>query len=153
LIAQEIGLNDSLVNDIRIGSLLHDIGKIGIPDSILLKKSKLTVEEMEVMKGHPSTGMSILGQVKLLDPMLPCIAEHHERLDGSGYPAKLTDRQISWMGRIVAVADVFDAMTSYRPYRQPGTSEDVLGYLDYQAGLLFDKNCVRALGDVIRRKD
>jgi putative nucleotidyltransferase with HDIG domain len=151
LIARQLGLDEALMNDIRIGSLLHDIGKIGIPDSILLKNGKLNPEENELIRGHPRTGASILSQVKLLDPMRPAILEHHERLDGSGYPAKLTDKQISWMGRIVAVADVFDAMTSNRPYRQALSTQEVLTYLCSKAGLLFDAPCVRALDEILAR--
>lgn len=153
LIARELGLDETLVNDVRIGSLLHDIGKIGIPDSILLKNGTLNFEEIELMRQHPRTGVNILSEVKLLDPMRPAILEHHERLDGSGYPAKLTDQQISWMGRIVAVADVFDAMTSKRPYRQAMSVQEVLSYLQQKAGSLFDAPCVRALENILARSN
>ncbi len=153
LMAREIGLDETSVNDIRVGSLLHDIGKIGIPDSILLKTGKLDAEEFRVIEKHPRTGVNILSQVKLLGPMLPAILEHHERLDGSGYPAKLTGRQISWMGRIVAVADVFDAMTSNRPYRQALSIREVLAYLDDKAGVLYDPTCVRALDTILARSN
>jgi putative nucleotidyltransferase with HDIG domain len=151
MIARELGLNETLVNDIRIGSLLHDIGKIGIPDAILLKKGKLDIDENELMREHPRTGVSIMSQVKLLDPMRPAILEHHERLDGSGYPAKLVDKQISWMGRIVAVADVFDAMTSNRPYRMALKVEEVFSYLYDKSGILFDEQCIQALDNVLTR--
>ncbi len=150
-IARELGLDETAVNDIRIGSLLHDIGKIGIPDSILLKNGKLSDIESELMKGHPRTGVNILSQVKLLDPMRPAILEHHERLDGSGYPLKLSDKQISWMGRIVAVADVYDAMTSNRPYRPALRGDVVLTYLHEKASILFDASCVHALDDILAR--
>jgi putative nucleotidyltransferase with HDIG domain len=153
LIAQELGLDETMVNDLRIGSLLHDIGKIGIPDSVLLKVGSLTGSEMELIREHPRTGVNILSQVKLLEPMCPAILEHHERLDGSGYPAKLVDKQISWMGRIVAVADVFDAMTSNRPYRQALSVQEVLDYMDSQAGLLFDAACVQALSNILTRSN
>jgi HD-GYP domain-containing protein (c-di-GMP phosphodiesterase class II) len=83
--------------------------------------------------------------------MRPAILEHHERLDGSGYPAKLTDKQISWMGRIVAVTDVFDAMTSNRPYRQALSVGEVLSYLHDKAGILFDAPCVEALDYILAR--
>ena len=152
-IAQELGFDEASVNDIRIGSLLHDIGKIGIPDSILLKNGRLSNQEFESIQEHPRTGANILSQVKLLDPMRPAILEHHERLDGSGYPAKLTDRQISWMGRIVAVTDVFDAMTSNRPYRQALSIPEVLSYLRVNAGILFDADCIQALDDVLARSN
>jgi putative nucleotidyltransferase with HDIG domain len=151
LISQELGLEEAIVNDIRIGSLLHDIGKIGIPDSILLKNGKLSVEETETIKKHPYTGINILSQVKLLEPMKPAISEHHERLDGSGYPNHLKESQISLMGRIVAVADVFDAMTSDRPYRPALSVKDVLVHLKKYASTLFDLSCVQALETIIMR--
>jgi HD-GYP domain-containing protein (c-di-GMP phosphodiesterase class II) len=150
-IAREIGLNENSVNDVRIGSLFHDIGKIGIPDSILLKNSPLTNEEFQIIKKHPKTGINILSQVKPLGPMLPAILEHHERLDGSGYPAELIGKQISWMGRIVAVADVFDAMTSNRPYRKALSVQEVLAYLNENSGILFDATCVQALKAILAR--
>jgi putative nucleotidyltransferase with HDIG domain len=153
LIARELGLDETSVNDLRIGSLFHDIGKIGIPDAILLKNGKLTEQEIEFIKLHPRTGVNILSQVKLLEPMTPAILEHHERLDGSGYPSKLTDKQISWMGRIVAVADVYDAMTSNRPYRMGLCSQDVITYLHEKAGILFDAECVRALDQALTRSN
>jgi len=153
MIACELGLDETSVNDLRIGSLFHDIGKIGIPDAILSKNGKLTDHEKEFIKLHPRTGVNILSQVKLLEPMTPAILEHHERLDGSGYPSKLIDKQISWMGRIVAVADVYDAMTSNRPYRMGLCSQDVLAYLDENAGKLFDRECVRALGQALNRSN
>ena len=153
LISQELGLDESMVNDIRIGSLLHDIGKIGIPDLILLKDSKLTAEEYEIIKRHPNTGVNILSQVKLLEPILPAIAEHHERLDGSGYPSKIIGKQISLMGQIVAVADVFDAMTSDRPYRPILSVAEVLSYLQDNAGILFNQTCVQALDNILARSN
>jgi putative nucleotidyltransferase with HDIG domain len=153
LISQVLGLEESLINDIRIGSLLHDIGKIGIPDSILLKEDELTPEEFAIIRGHPNTGVNILSQVKLLEPMLPAIAEHHERLDGSGYPFNMTTRQISLMGRIVAVADVFDAMTSNRPYRPALSVSKVLKYLEENVGKLFDSACVQALANILAKSN
>jgi putative nucleotidyltransferase with HDIG domain len=151
LISRELGLDESLINDIRIGSLLHDIGKIGISDAILLKAGRVTPDEYAVIQKHPQKGVEILSQVKLLEPMLPAIAEHHERLDGSGYPANLTDKEISLMGRIVAVADVFDAMTSQRPYRPALSVPEVLSYLRENAGTLFDSACVQALDKILAK--
>lgn len=150
-IARELGIDETSVNDLRIGSLFHDIGKIGIPDGILLKKGRLDEHEIEYVKLHPRKGVNILSQVKLLEPMTPAILEHHERLDGSGYPMKLAGKQISWMGRIVAVADVFDAMTSTRPYREAASQEEVLAYLYSKAGIHFDLECVRALERILSR--
>lgn len=153
MIARELGLDETSVNNVRIGSLLHDIGKIGIPDSILLKNSKLSAVEMKTVQQHPRMGVNILSQVKWLEPMTLAILEHHERLDGSGYPAQLTNNQISWMGRIVAVADVYDAMTSDRPYRLASRNQEVLSYLHENAGIQFDPECVRAIDQIISRPD
>ncbi len=150
-IARELGLDEMHINDLRIGSLFHDIGKIGIPDAILLKNGRLSDPEMEVVRHHPALGLNILNQVKMLEPMLPAIVEHHERLDGSGYPAGLIGEQISWMGRIVAVADVYDAMTSNRPYRAGLSKQEVLAHLYNQAGIQFDLECISALDQALNR--
>lgn len=153
MIAEALGLNEAQVYEVRVGSLLHDVGKIGIADAILKKDGKLTQDEFEEIKGHALTGVNILGQVKMLEPMLPAILEHHERLDGSGYPYGLQDHQISLMGRIVAVADVFDAMTSNRPYRKALSVSEVIDYLRQKTGILFDGSCVRALEKIIERAE
>ena len=130
---------------IRIGSLLHDVGKIGVPDSILTKPSHLTEQEYEVMKQHPAIGARIMSQVRMLHAELPAMAEHHERLDGGGYPMGLTGEAISQAGRIVAVADVFDALTSDRPYRRALPVEEALDYLSHRMDKEFDGHCVNAL--------
>ena len=144
-IAQELGVKSDLVNDIRIGSLLHDIGKIGVPDQVLGKTAQLTTEEFDQIKKHPGAGYQIMYEVNLLHNTLPAIIEHHERLDGSGYPLGLKNEQISLMGRIVAVADVFDALTTDRPYRKAMDPEAVLEYLQQRIGKEFDGPCVNAL--------
>ena len=153
VLAREFGLDESRISDIRIGALFHDIGKIGIPDLILTKNGRLSDQERDVIKQHPRQGAIILSQVKLLEPLTPAIIEHHERLDGSGYPHQLSGKQISWMGRIVAVADVFDAMTSNRPYRLALSDLEALSYLQEQAGIQFDAQCVEALEAVLARKE
>ncbi|MFM8320044.1 MAG: HD domain-containing phosphohydrolase [Chloroflexota bacterium] len=144
-IAQEMGIHGDLLMDIRIGSLLHDIGKLGVPDSILTKPGNLTDEEYEQMKKHPGIGYKIIEKVQMLHNMLPCIVEHHERLDGTGYPMGLRGEQISQMGRIVAVADVYDALTTDRPYRKAMDLETVLDYLHKNIGRQFDPECVEAM--------
>ena len=153
MISEGLGLDEKLINEIRIGSLFHDIGKIGIPDAILLKKGKLTTEEYEIIKQHPTIGVNILSQVEALESMLPAIAEHHERLDGSGYPSRLIGRQISSMGRIVAVADVFDAMTSDRPYRPGFRVPEALSHFRENVGVLYDPTCVEALETILARSN
>jgi len=144
-IAHEMALPDEFIHRVRIGSLMHDVGKIGIPDGILVKPGKLTPAEYGVMKQHPAIGARIMGLVRKLQAEVPAISEHHERLDGSGYPNGLVGDAISPMGRIVAAADVFDAMTSHRPYRSAMPVDEVLEHMHKESGKLFDKNCVHAL--------
>jgi HD-GYP domain-containing protein (c-di-GMP phosphodiesterase class II) len=144
-IARQLALPGEMVHRVRIGSLLHDVGKIGIPDHILVKPGVLTENEYEVMKQHATIGANIMGKVRKLHNELPALAEHHERLDGSGYPHGLKGDQVSLMGRIVAAADVFDAMTSDRPYRSAMPVEEVLDYLFKGINTRYDGECVNAL--------
>jgi response regulator RpfG family c-di-GMP phosphodiesterase len=151
-IARELGYLDQLDNQgidhyrqIWIGSLLHDIGKIGIPDIILGKEGRLTPQEYLQIKQHPIIGRHILEQVPQLRDGLAAIAQHHEHLDGSGYPFQLMDDQISLTARIVAVADVFDAMTSDRPYRHALPVQEVFEYMREVADKHLDGECVEAL--------
>ena len=144
-IARELGLPAEQIYRIRIGSLLHDVGKIGIPDAILAKTSELTEAEFELVKQHPAIGARIMSHVRLLRADLPILAGHQERLDGSGYPGGLKNEQISLTSRIVAVADVFDALTSDRPYRQASPAEEALDYLHSRVDTQFDRLCVEAL--------
>jgi HD-GYP domain-containing protein (c-di-GMP phosphodiesterase class II) len=135
----------AMFNQISIGSLLHDVGKIGIPDAILGKPGRLTDEEYQKMKSHPEIGKKIMGKVSALRGELSAIAEHHERLDGTGYPFGLSGEEITITGRIVAVADVFDAMTSDRPYRPALEVEEVFRYMREVSGTHLDEDCVEAL--------
>ncbi|MEW5869388.1 MAG: HD domain-containing phosphohydrolase [Chloroflexota bacterium] len=144
-IAQQLGMSSDAIHDVRIGSLLHDIGKIGVPDTIITKPDQLTEAEFEIMKKHPAIGQRIMLPVHLLQNALPAIAEHHERLDGKGYPFGLHKDQISPIGKIVAVADVFDAMTTDRPYRKSMDIEAVFDHLYDNIDKLYDGDCVQAL--------
>jgi HD-GYP domain-containing protein (c-di-GMP phosphodiesterase class II) len=144
-IAREMGLPAEIVSHLKIGSLLHDVGKIGISDTILGKPARLTDEEFAQMKRHPEIGEKIMQNVRMLKTEMPAITEHHERLDGRGYPKGLKDGGISLFGRIVAVADVFDALTSQRPYRKGQSAEEALDYLMRGAESEFDRLCVEAL--------
>jgi putative nucleotidyltransferase with HDIG domain len=144
-LAQELGLSAEKVHQIRIGALLHDVGKIGVPDIILTKPDHLTDEEWEKMKAHPTIGANIMGQVRMLQAEILALAEHHERLNGKGYPNGLTNKQISLFGRIVAVADVFDALTSDRPYRDALSVEKTLEYMRKNSGTHLDGKCVEGL--------
>ncbi len=147
-IAEELGLSDEQTFHVRIGSLLHDIGKIGVPDAILDKPGRLTDEELIEMRSHTTKGYEIMSQEelkRLLRIELPALLQHHERLDGNGYPHRIAGDQISWIARIVAVADVFDALTSARPYKEPWSAERAIAYLTERKGIEFDAACVEAL--------
>jgi HD-GYP domain-containing protein (c-di-GMP phosphodiesterase class II) len=144
-IAHELHLSGEEVYQVRLGSLVHDVGKIGIPDRILRKKSPLKPFEIKRMRLHTTIGQSILSKVQLMHDEIPAMVGHHERLDGSGYPSGLHGEEISPISRIVAVADVFDAMTSNRPYRAGLPVDEVFAYLRKNSGTHFDSACVEAL--------
>jgi putative nucleotidyltransferase with HDIG domain len=147
-IAEEMRLSREDVYHVRMGSLLHDIGKIGIPDEILDKPGRLTDDELAEMRSHTTKGHEILSQQELrwlLRTELPALLQHHERLDGKGYPQQLTEKDISWIAKIIAVADVFDALSSDRPYKPGWDVEKVLEYLRERKGTEFDSACVDAL--------
>lgn len=147
-IAEELGLSQEDIYHIKIGGILHDVGKLGVPDAILKKQAGLSDDEFDEMKKHPVKGHEIMRQGelgRLLYAELPALLEHHERLDGSGYPQGLIGDQISQIGRIVAVADVFDALTSDRPYRPGAPADEALRYLQQGASKGFDAECVAAL--------
>jgi putative two-component system response regulator len=137
---------------IERGSLLHDIGKIGISDTILHKPSPLTNEEWKAMRFHPDIGARIIEDIPFLQDTLPIIRYHHERWDGSGYPAGLSGQDIPLQARIFAVADAFDALTSDRPYRQRISVNEALVYLKEQAGILFDPEIVAAFERMWEKK-
>src|SRR6266498_2586832 len=145
LLGEEIGLNGPQLKALERGALLHDIGKIGISDTILHKPGKLTDEEWKIMRIHPAIGARIVEGIPFLQETLPIIRYHHERWDGSGYPVGLKNNEIPIQARIFAVADVFDALTSNRNYRDKSTAEEALQYLREQAGILFDPLIVEAM--------
>jgi len=147
LIARQMGLPKEEQDLILEASPMHDVGKVGIADSILLKKGKLTPEEFDIMKQHPVIGYEILRDS--VSPLFQCAATvaltHHEKFDGSGYPRGLAADQIPLWGRIVAVADVFDALTSSRPYKKAWELADAVELLKNQSGAHFDPACVEGL--------
>jgi HD-GYP domain-containing protein (c-di-GMP phosphodiesterase class II) len=144
-IATDMAMDKDFVHRIRIGSMLHDVGKIGISDRILRKPGGLTPEEYDEMKKHPLVGEQMLCRVRTLRSELAAVSEHHERLDGTGYPRGLRGEQISMIGRIVAVADAFDAMTSNRPYREAMSFEEAIRRLVARAGTKFDRRVIESL--------
>jgi putative two-component system response regulator len=129
-IAGHMGFDEATRAQLYRGGILHDIGKIGVPDSILNKAGKLLPEEFAHLRRHPDTGERICRSLKTLQPVLDLIRHHHERLDGSGYPDGLAGSDISQPARVLAVCDVYDALTSQRPYRSAMTSCEALEALD-----------------------
>jgi HD-GYP domain-containing protein (c-di-GMP phosphodiesterase class II) len=127
------------------GGLLHDVGKIGVPDAVLLKQDRLTKEERIVMNQHPVKGEEIIKPVERLKPELPVIRHHHEWYNGSGYPDRLAGDEIPRLARILSVADSFEAMTAARPYRmRPLTAAQAMQELRRFSGIQFDPACVDA---------
>jgi HD-GYP domain-containing protein (c-di-GMP phosphodiesterase class II) len=144
LLAEELKLSAEEVRLIRIGTPLHDFGKIGIEETILRKPGRLSPEEFEIMKSHTTRGEAILKTVPDLVPALPIVRSHHEQWDGQGYPDGLVGDSIPRLARIVAVCDAFDAMTSDRPYRKGLPPEAAFADLEKQSGQQFDRDCVAA---------
>jgi len=138
LIGEKFGLDAGEIETLRISGLLHDIGKIGISEEILLKKSRLTEDEFEAIKTHPRKGMVILSAVSAFSKATEYVGCHHERIDGSGYPQGLTGDKIPLGARIISVADAFDAMVSDRNYRPKRTKADALEIIRQERGLQFD---------------
>lgn len=143
-IGKAMGLSKKEIEDLRLAAILHDVGKIGVRDNILLKEDRLDPEELEKMNMHPQYGADILNHVKKLKDIIPGVRGHHERIDGKGYPDNLKDGDIPTIARIIAVADTFDAMTTDRPYRKAMSSETALEELRKNSGIQFDKDVVEA---------
>lgn len=134
-LGENLGMTEEQLDELRLGCLLHDIGKVAIPDSILLKPAPLSAEEMEVMRQHPVTGERICAALKSLRRILPIIRHHHERMDGSGYPDGLRGENIPLMARVLQIADVYDALVKDRPYRAALSMEEALETLRREAAL------------------
>ncbi len=140
--ARHLGWSSERRASLQIGSYLHDLGKISIEDSILKKSGKLTAEEYEQIKAHPAEGRRLLQGIEFLRPAMQVSYSHHERYDGSGYPEGLKGEAIPEEARLIAVADVFDSLTSNRPYRTPLSPEKGLSYLQKQKGSHFEPQWV-----------
>lgn len=149
LIGKKLGLDEKALHILKIGGLFHDIGKIGIPDSILLKESKLSDEEYSQIKNHPMIGVHMLGDAAIFTDILPIVKHHHERYDGRGYPSQLVGEDIPYVARIAAVADTFDAMTSKRSYRDSLPIDVVRVEIESCSGTQFDPNIAKVFLDIM----
>ena len=149
-IGREISLSQEQMEALVNGALLHDVGKIGVPDQILHKPGRLSEEEYELIKQHPVLGAEILAPVKELTPALPVVRHHHERFDGNGYPDGLHGEDIPIVARVVSVADAFDSMIRARPYGYGISQEAALQEIEANSGTQFDPRIVRALLEVVR---
>ena len=150
LLGQKVGLSDEELKLLKIGGLFHDIGKIGIPDSILLKPDKLTDEEYSEIKNHPSIGAHILGSAAAFKEMIPIVKHHHEKFDGRGYPSGLKGEEIPYLARIAAIADTFDAMTSRRSYRNALDLQIVIDEIERCKGTQFDPQLADVFLDILK---
>jgi diguanylate cyclase (GGDEF)-like protein len=153
LIGRRIPLSQDQIHALSFGGLLHDVGKIGIPDTILHKPGRLTAEEYQIIKRHPLLGVEIVSSVRELAPVLPAINHHHERFDGRGYPDGLRGEDIPLLARVVAVADAFDSMIRHRPYGYSISQEAALKEIEDNSGILFDPQIVRVLREVLEDND
>ncbi|WP_162787604.1 GAF domain-containing protein [Anaerolinea thermolimosa] len=151
-VARAMGIGEEQLLHIRRGALLHDIGKMGVPDSILLKPGQLSAEEREIMRKHPTFAYEMLFPIEYLRPALEIPYCHHEKWDGTGYPRGLRGEEIPLAARIFSVIDVYDALTSDRPYRKAWTREKTLEYIRKQAGKHFDPEVVHFFLELIHQK-
>jgi HD-GYP domain-containing protein (c-di-GMP phosphodiesterase class II) len=152
-ISRHIGMSAEETESLKWASLLHDIGKIGIPEKMLNKPGKLTADEYELIKKHPMKGKTILEPIRQLAPALPAIAHHHEHYNGNGYPEGLKGEQIPLAARIIAVADTFDAIISSRSYHKPRSPREAMRVLDQVAGTQLDAHLVSIFKTVYRQLD
>ncbi len=148
-IARELGLSAQQLDTLERGGLLHDIGKIAVPPAVLDKAGKLTDDEWAVMRRHPIVGCEILSPIPAFADALPIVRSHHERMDGTGYPDQLYGDQIPYLARVLAVADVFDALASDRPYRAGMTTAEACAIIQMGSGAHFDPRIVRAFLDAV----
>lgn len=150
LIGEKLNLPPEQMKTLKIGALFHDIGKIGIPDAILLKTDKLTDDEYSEIKNHPAIGAHILSNASIFADIIPIVKHHHERYDGKGYPARLAGEDIPYLARIVAVADTFDAMTSRRSYRQALDFDYTMNEIERCKGTQFDPAIADVFLEILR---
>lgn len=151
-VAKEMQLNEDQIIMIRIAGILHDIGKVSVPSEILIKPGKLNDSEFNLIKNHPQVGREILKTMKLPWKICPIVLQHHERMNGSGYPQKLLGKHILLEARIMAVADVIEAMASHRPYRPALGIDKALEEISKNKGKLYDAEVVNACVKLFREK-
>ena len=149
LIGRKMGLPEDEIKTLQIGGLFHDIGKIGVPDTILQKEAKLTDDEYSQIKNHPSIGAHILGEAEAFKDIIPIVKHHHERFDGRGYPSRLSGEEIPLLARITAVADTFDAMTSKRSYRNALDIQYVKEEIERCKGTQFDPKIAEVFLEIL----
>ena len=152
LIGEKLNLPSDEMKTLKIGALFHDIGKIGIPDAILLKTDKLTDDEYSENKNHHEIGVHILSNESIFADIIPIVKHHHERYDGHGYPSRLAGKDIPYLARIVAVADTFDAMTSKRSYRQALDFDYTMNEIERCKGTQFDPEIADVFLDILRNE-
>jgi putative nucleotidyltransferase with HDIG domain len=152
LITKELGLDEKIQKDVQLCGLLHDVGKIGVPISVLRKKEKLTDEDWKEIRRHPVLGAEIISPIKQLKELIPNVRHHHERYDGKGYPDNLKGEEIPLIARILAVADTFDALTSERPYRNGLSDKAALEEIEICKGTQLDPACADAFSAGYNKK-
>lgn len=152
LIGEKLNLSEEELKILRIGGLFHDIGKIGIPDRILLKTERLTDDEYSEIKNHPSIGAHILGSASIFKSIIPIVKHHHEKYDGKGYPSALKGEEIPYLARIAAIADTFDAMTSRRSYRDALDLQFVKDEIERCKGTQFDPKLADIFLDILNNE-
>jgi HD-GYP domain-containing protein (c-di-GMP phosphodiesterase class II) len=140
--ARRLGLSNETTSTIEYACVLHDIGKIGIPDAIIHKDQDLTDEEYRQIMEHPAKGENIIRVIPFLEPARPIVRHHHEKFDGTGYPDGMEGKEIELGARIIAIADAYDAMTTERPYRGPFPRNHAISVLKEQKGKQFDPELV-----------
>ena len=150
LLGEKLGLSSREVKTLKIGGLFHDIGKIGIPDHILLKEGSLSPEEFNEIKKHPEIGKRILKNATIFNDIIPIVYYHHERFDGGGYPEGLKGEDIPYLARITTVVDTFDAMTSSRSYRKAIPIEKVIEEIQKNSGTQFDPQITNVFLDILK---
>lgn len=149
LLGKHLGLSEKDLENLKLGGLFHDIGKIGVPDIILQKNSRLTDDEYSQIKQHPNIGIHILSNATIFNDILPIVEYHHEKFDGTGYPKKLAENDIPYLARIAAIADSFDAMASRRAYRDSLPLEVIISEFERCKGSQFDPQMADVFLDIL----